>query len=134
MEVISPDEEDRIGSKHSLSTWARIYLHGIIAFVAIAVVANVVMLLAPVFDFTGNPSLAIGLSIAAILVGPPLVGSFILFGLFPLMGTKAAWRGWLDIFSVDRDTAASWISRFNQGGVDALFDNDRPGGPRKLVE
>lgn len=95
MEVISPDEEDRIGSKHSLSTWARIYLHGIIAFVAIAVVAYVVMLLAPVFDFTGNPSLAIGLSIAAILVGPPLVGSFILFGLFPLMGTKAAWRGWL---------------------------------------
>ncbi|MBB3205199.1 transposase, partial [Rhodopirellula rubra] len=40
----------------------------------------------------------------------------------------------VDIFGVDRDTAASWISRFNEGGVDALFDDDRPGGPRKLVE
>ncbi len=40
----------------------------------------------------------------------------------------------VDIFGVDRDTAASWISRFNQGGVDALFDDDRPGGPRKIVE
>ncbi|EMI45117.1 IS630 family transposase [Rhodopirellula sp. SWK7] len=40
----------------------------------------------------------------------------------------------VDIFGVDRDTAASWISRFNEGGVDALVDDDRPGGPRKLVE
>jgi transposase len=40
----------------------------------------------------------------------------------------------VDIFGIDRDTAAGWITRFNEGGVDALFDEDRPGGPRKLVE
>ena len=40
----------------------------------------------------------------------------------------------VDIFGVERDTAASWVKRFNEGGVDALFDDDRPGGPRKLVE
>jgi transposase len=36
------------------------------------------------------------------------------------------------IFGVERDTAAGWVTRFNQGGVDALLDEDRPGGPRKL--
>ena len=40
----------------------------------------------------------------------------------------------VDIFGVERDTAASWVKRFNEGGIDALFDDDRPGGPRKLVE
>jgi transposase len=40
----------------------------------------------------------------------------------------------VDIFGVDRDTAAGWIKRFNEGGVDALFDDDRPGGPPKLAK
>ncbi len=95
MEAISSNEDDRIESKHSLNTWTRVYLHGFIAFVVIAVIAYAVMLLVPVFDFTGSVPVAIALSMVAILVGPPLVGSLILFGLFPLLGTKEAWRGWL---------------------------------------
>jgi hypothetical protein len=82
-------------SEHSLSTWTRVYLHGLIAFVLIYAVAYVVTLLVPVFDFTGNRPLAITLSLVAILVGPPLIGSLILFGLFPLLGKKEAWRGLL---------------------------------------
>lgn len=40
----------------------------------------------------------------------------------------------VDIFGVERDTASRWIDRFRDGGVDALLDDDRPGGPRKLDE
>jgi transposase len=40
----------------------------------------------------------------------------------------------VDIFGVERDTASRWIERFRDGGVDALLDDDRPGGPRKLDE
>jgi hypothetical protein len=39
--------------------------------------------------------LAITLSILAILLGPPLIGSLILFGLFPMLGKKEGWRGLL---------------------------------------
>lgn len=39
----------------------------------------------------------------------------------------------VDIFGVDRDTATGWIKRFSEGGVDALFDDGRPGGPPKLA-
>jgi transposase len=38
------------------------------------------------------------------------------------------------IFSVDRDSVVSWIDRFESGGVEALRDADRPGGPPKLNE
>jgi len=40
----------------------------------------------------------------------------------------------VDIFGVKRNTAAAWIDRFRQAGVDGLLDDDRPGGPRKLDE
>lgn len=38
----------------------------------------------------------------------------------------------VDIFDVDRDSVSSWIDRFEAGGVEALTDSDRPGGPRAL--
>lgn len=40
----------------------------------------------------------------------------------------------VDIFGVDRDSVASWIDRFETGGVDALPDADRPGAPPALDE
>jgi hypothetical protein len=84
-----------VGSKHSLSTWTRICVHGLIAFAVICAGAYVVTLLAPIFDFTGNRLLAITLSIVAILAGPPLLGCLVLFGVFPLLGKNEAWRGLL---------------------------------------
>lgn len=39
-----------------------------------------------------------------------------------------------EIFNVDRDTVRAWIARFERGGVDALLDEEKPGGPRKLNE
>ena len=40
----------------------------------------------------------------------------------------------VEIFGVNRDSVRDWIKRFQQGGVDALLDDVRPGGPRKLNE
>jgi len=40
----------------------------------------------------------------------------------------------VEIFAVKRDTVRDWIERFEKGGVEALHDEDRPGGPRKLNE
>lgn len=40
----------------------------------------------------------------------------------------------VEIFDVDRDSVSSWIDRFEAGGVDALRDPDRPGGPQTLDE
>lgn len=37
------------------------------------------------------------------------------------------------IFVVDRDTASRWLERFEQGGVEALRDADKPGRPRKIT-
>jgi hypothetical protein len=91
----SPDENHRIESQHLLSTWTRIYLHGLIAFVLIFAVAYVVTRLLPFFEFADNPVLAMALSIIAIVVGPPLLGSLTLYGLFPLLGKKQGWRGLL---------------------------------------
>ncbi|TWT85130.1 hypothetical protein CA13_66120 [Planctomycetes bacterium CA13] len=85
----------KVRSKHSLDTWARVYLHGLIAFVLIFAIAYLVTLLLPVFDFTGNRLLSIVVTVFAILVGPPMVGSVILFGVFPLLGKKEALRGLL---------------------------------------
>lgn len=95
MDNDSSVESYGVGGKHSLNTWTRVFVHGLIAFIVICAVAYVVTLLAPIFDFTGNRPVAIILSIVAILVGPPLLGSIILFGLFPLLGKKEAWRGLL---------------------------------------
>jgi transposase len=39
-----------------------------------------------------------------------------------------------NIFEVQRDTARSWIARFESNGVDGLEDEQKPGGPRKLDE
>ncbi len=78
---------------YRLGTWARIYLHGFIASVVVYGLAYVVMLLVPMFDFTGSRAVAIALSMATILIVPPLVGSLILFGVLPLLGKKEAWRG-----------------------------------------
>lgn len=38
----------------------------------------------------------------------------------------------VDILGVSRDSVRSWITRFEQGGPEALLDDDKPGGPRKL--
>jgi hypothetical protein len=88
---VEPGMNDN-GGEHYLGTWTRIYLHGVIAFVVFYVLAYVVTRLVPIFEFTGSRALAIGLSILAIVVVPPLVGSLILFGLFPLLGMKEGWR------------------------------------------
>src|SRR6056297_4005043 len=40
----------------------------------------------------------------------------------------------VEIFGVNRDSVRDWIKRFHQGGVNALLDDDRPGGPKKLNE
>jgi transposase len=37
------------------------------------------------------------------------------------------------IFSVDRDTVSRWLERFEEGGVAALCDADKPGRPRKIT-
>jgi len=81
------------GEKLYLGIWARIYLHGILAFVALYAVAYVVTSLAPLFTFTDSPLLAFALAVLVIVLVPPLVGSLILYGLFPLIGMKEGWRG-----------------------------------------
>ena len=48
-------------SRHSPGTLTRIYLHGLIACLAFAAIAYLVSQLSPVFDFTGNPALAVGI-------------------------------------------------------------------------
>lgn len=40
----------------------------------------------------------------------------------------------VDIFGVNKDSVRSWIARFQKGGVDALLDADKPGGPRILTD
>jgi uncharacterized membrane protein len=80
---------------HLLGKWTRIYLHGVIAFVAIGAIGYVASLLLPVFDFTGNRLLAIALATTVIIVGPPVVGSIILYGLFPWLGKRDSMRGLL---------------------------------------
>lgn len=129
-----------IDGEHSLGTWTRVYLHGVIAFVVIYAIAYVVTLLVPVFDFTGNRPLAITISILAILVGPPLVGSLILFGLFPLLGKKKGWRGllaWDDRLLAEVSDAKekaqiviiNWPSDDvrTMGVLTATFASDEPG-------
>lgn len=95
MKDFSPGENHRIESQHLLSKWTRIYLHGLIAFLLIFAIAYVVTRLLPFFEFSDNPVFAMALSIIAIVVGPPLLGSLILYGLFPLLGKKQGWRGLL---------------------------------------
>ncbi|PHR90796.1 MAG: hypothetical protein COA78_34410 [Blastopirellula sp.] len=87
---IGPTESDQ---EPPLGAWLRIYLHGILAFVVLYAVSYMVTMLVPIFDFTGSQLLAIMLSILAILLVPPLVGSLIIYGLLPLIGLKEGWRG-----------------------------------------
>ncbi len=89
------NDAEGIESSHSLGTWTRIYLHGFIALVAFAVLATLVSRLVPLFDFTGNRTTAIVVSLIAILAGPPVIGSVILYIIFPLIGKRDAWRGLL---------------------------------------
>ena len=93
MEPTSSIGSTKSGEEQYLGTWARIYLHGIIAFVVLFAMAYVVTRLLPIFDFTGSQPLAIALSVVAILFVPPLVGSLILYGILPLIGLKEGWRG-----------------------------------------
>lgn len=84
-----------MGGDHTLGTWARVYVHGAIACIGLAVVGYAVSKLVPILDVTGNRAVAIALSVIAILAGPPLFGSIILYGIFPLLGKKKGWRGLL---------------------------------------
>ena len=93
MEPTTSNTEASNVESHYLGTWTRIYLHGILAFVVLYIVAYVVTHLVPIFDVFGSQPAAIMLSILAILLVPPLVGSLILYGLFPLIGMKDGWRG-----------------------------------------
>ena len=86
---------DDTPDEHILSTWARVYLHGLVVLIGFCVIAYGVTLLLPMFDFIGHRGLATLLAIAVILLGPPLVGSIVLFALFPLIGRKEGWRGLL---------------------------------------
>ena len=80
-------------SVHTLGTWTRIYVHGCLAFLFVYAAAYVVTRLLPIFETIGNPVLAVALSILTILIAPPLVGSLVLYGVFPMLGTKKSWRG-----------------------------------------
>lgn len=40
----------------------------------------------------------------------------------------------VDILGVDRDSVRSWITRFDNAGVEGLLEEDKSGGPRKLNE
>lgn len=80
--------------EYQLATWMRVYLHGVLAFVVLyAVVYLVTRLASPIFDLTGSLPVAIALSILGILLVPPLVGSLILYGLFPMIGMKEGLQG-----------------------------------------
>lgn len=76
-----------------LGTGTRIYFHGILGLVVIFAFAYVFRLLVPFFDFVGSPPLAAILTILVLVAAPPIIGSLILFGVYPLLGRKAAWRG-----------------------------------------
>ena len=58
-----PTAADR--DNHFLGTWARIYLHGFLAFAVFYAAAYVVTLLVPIFDFTGSRPVAILLDLQA---------------------------------------------------------------------
>ena len=95
MDTDTPNQDLDNAGKHVLGKWTRVYVHGLLAFVAIYALAYVVTLLLLVFDATGNRASAIVLTILANVVGPPLAGSIILFGVFPLLGKSEGWRGLL---------------------------------------
>lgn len=87
--------EEGINDDHALSTWARVYLHGLIACVFFAMLGYAVSKLVPIFDVTGNRAVAVALAVIAILAGPPVIGSLILFGILPLLGRRKGWSGLL---------------------------------------
>ena len=76
-----------------LSTWARICLHGWLALIVLGIAAYIVTWLIPLFDFAGSRSAAVGLALLTILIGPPLLGAIVLFGLLPLLGRREGLSG-----------------------------------------
>lgn len=144
MDDRSSDSGPGIQGSHSLNTWTRVYLHGLLALVVLFAIAYAVSRIAPAFDFVGSRPLAIATAIVVILAGPPIIGSIILFGVFPLLGKKEAWRGlvaWDDRLisevSDAREKAQvviiNWPSREvrTMGVLTATFDDD--GSGRKLA-
>lgn len=93
MKFAEPESTGSNRRSHILGTWTRIYIHGFIGLVAIFIVAYIIKQLAPLFDFVGNPVLSAIVAILVVIIAPPLLGSLILFGVFPLMGRKEAWKG-----------------------------------------
>jgi hypothetical protein len=102
-----PDEAD---SSHLLSTAARIYLHGCLALLVVFAMTYVIFQILPLFDFTGNRGLSILLSLLAIVIAPPLIGSLVLFGMLPILGKKQGIKG-LDVWD---DRVITEISRAQQ--------------------
>ncbi|KXA94781.1 hypothetical protein AKJ37_07310 [candidate division MSBL1 archaeon SCGC-AAA259I09] len=50
-----------------------------------------------------------------------------------IMEVKGYKRGEMaDLLSVHRETVRLWIKRFDESGVDGLWDEERPGRPSKL--
>jgi hypothetical protein len=99
MATMASAHDDRIQSEHFLGKLTRIHLHGFIAFAVLLAIAYIVNQLLPVFDITGSRFVAFLLSLLAIVIVPPLAGSLILCGLFPLLGKHDSWRemlGWDD--------------------------------------
>lgn len=95
---------------HLLNTWIRVYLHGLIVLIIVCGLAYVGTMLVPLFDVVGDRRLAIVLSLLTVLFGPPLIGSLVLFGVFPLVGRKKSWRGilgWDDRLISELSTAKS---------------------------
>ncbi|MEM1070200.1 MAG: hypothetical protein AAGI63_14955 [Planctomycetota bacterium] len=88
-------EDFDVRAEHSLGTWARIYVHGVIALIVFSAIAYLSSQLIPLFDFTGNRMAAIVVSLIVIVAGPPIAGSILLYMVFPLIGRKQAWRGLL---------------------------------------
>ena len=102
--------EQDVDDGHLLNTWVRVYLHGLIVLVVVCVLAYIGTLLVPLFEVVGDQRVAIVLSFLTVLFGPPLIGSLVLFGVFPLVGRKKSWRGllgWDDRLISELSTAKS---------------------------
>ncbi|MGI9471330.1 MAG: hypothetical protein ACR2NZ_07365 [Rubripirellula sp.] len=95
MENDSAVDPSGLNNGHLLSTWVRVYVHGLIALVVLCAIAYVGTLLVPLFDVFGSRPLAVLLSALTVVLGPPIVGALILFGVFPLLGKKKSLRGLL---------------------------------------
>lgn len=90
-----PDHEPQeAGGTYRLNTWIRVYVHGLLALAALAAIGLVLFRLAAAFDFTGNLAVAVATLLLVLALGPPIIGSIILFWVFPLLNKKG-WRDWV---------------------------------------